>query len=311
VTQPASVTTAADPILEVLRRSQADISAEQARILTDPTRRNRRERLRALAAMVDMEIEQIEKQAGTWIVSQIPAAYAEGMADSNFGVAFTQLNRQAAQLIVDDTFDDVLAATTNMRADTKRWVRETGKFLTEQGEVQGYSSKALTRRFVELGSKAAQVGGIPEPITAVAYKNGAKVGIDRYGEMLFRTKLGTAYNTGSVNRATEFGVTRFELFDGVDCGLRTHDDPEKANGMIVDAQTALAYPISHPNCRRSVGARPDLDADSPVNIVNPTTTPEQRADQAQFEAVSRARRSDSLSRSQAPSRSQRPSRSAT
>lgn len=308
---PPEVVETLDPLLAVLRAAAEEVAAEQAAILTDPTSAGRRRRLREVAAAIDAEIDRIERAVSGWLTGVLPGVYEAGMAASTFDVSWTQFNRDAVTTLIDDTFDDVLAATSNMRADTKRWIRETTKYLAETGEVEGASTRRLTRRLVEKGAQAARLDGMPAPITSVVYSNGATVRIDQYGEMLFRTKLSTAYNQGVVNRSVEVGVDRFEIFDG-HCGLRSHDEPPFANGMIVDAQTALSYPVSHPNCIRSYGARPDLSNDSATSVILPSTTEAQRADQRAAEAARaqrmssrrrRALRSGRASRSQQPSRS--------
>jgi hypothetical protein len=38
--------------------------------------------------------------------------------------------------------------------------------------------------------------------------------------------------------------------DGDDCGVTSHDDPEKANGREFTLEEAEAYPLAHPNCVR-------------------------------------------------------------
>ena len=56
----------------------------------------------------------------------------------------------------------------------------------------------------------------------------------------------------SVVRAEAIGAEYVVLSDGPGCGLRRHDDPDKANGKTVKLSTYMRYPIAHPNCRRRV-----------------------------------------------------------
>lgn len=281
------------------RASQARIEAEEARILTDPRHVHRVRRLRSLAGMIDAEIGQLERNAGRFLTDVMPTVYAAGAQQVGLGFGWTQVHRQALQRLAEDSYDDVLAATTHMRADAKRWIRETSRRLTAEGHIEGYTPVQLARRMARLGPQAATVAGMPSPITAVVYANGARQTIGTYGEMLFRTKTAVAFNTGTITRAREAGITRFEIFDGSDCGLRSHDDPDKANGMIVTAEQAAAWPIAHPNCRRSFGARPDLEpapgADPAeigrdVGANDPTPTEAQQQDQADSEGAVRSPR---------------------
>lgn len=42
----------------------------------------------------------------------------------------------------------------------------------------------------------------------------------------------------------------FQIYDGPGCGLETHDDPVKANGLVVSYDQARQFPMAHPYCVR-------------------------------------------------------------
>lgn len=84
---------------------------------------------------------------------------------------------------------------------------------------------------------------------------------------------------------TTTGAFNADGFIVKNCGWTSHDDPQSANGMIVDTNTARSYPISHPSCRRSTSPRPDIASKDEARRAKPTTTEAQRADQAQAEAA--------------------------
>jgi hypothetical protein len=75
----------------------------------------------------------------------------------------------------------------------------------------------------------------------------------------------------------------FEIIDGPDCGLSYHDDPQIADGLIVDADTSQTYKISHPNCRRSFGPRPDVGSKEQAEKASRSTSRGAREDQIQFD----------------------------
>ena len=71
-------------------------------------------------------------------------------------------------------------------------------------------------------------------------------------ETVARTELAYADNQGAAARYEASGlVDEVDLIDGPDCGLRSHDDPEKAQGLRVSLATFKEHPIAHPNCVRS------------------------------------------------------------
>jgi hypothetical protein len=95
-----------------------------------------------------------------------------------------------------------------------------------------------------------------------------------------RTKTAEAYNLGSLEAQEVLGVTFWECFDGPKCGLTTHNDPIRALGRVFDKETAVRYPVSHPQCRRSWGARPDVKTAAHAQLLS-TVTAAQTADQEQ------------------------------
>lgn len=77
-------------------------------------------------------------------------------------------------------------------------------------------------------------------------------------ETIARTELGSGANLAAIDRYQTAGMRYVELMDGPGCGLTSHRDPQKANGLIVPIAVARRWPICHPNCRRIVlGWRPN------------------------------------------------------
>jgi hypothetical protein len=68
------------------------------------------------------------------------------------------------------------------------------------------------------------------------------------------TETATAYNTASLAGYGASGlVDEVEVFDGLDCGWTSHDDPDLADGSRRTLEEASEQPISHPNCQRAFG----------------------------------------------------------
>lgn len=260
--QPPAVVDSSEPLLEVYRRAQARLEREMARILADPRARRQRRRIRSILRQVDEEIEAIEAATRRWLQTTLPAVYEAGATEVGLGVDWSAIHRTAMQALAEDAFVDILTANRGMRDDARRWVRETSRWMSSKTYVEGLNPVTVARQFAEQARSRVAASGIPAPIGAVQYADGSVRSIDTYAEMLFRTKTAQTFNAGTINAGLVAGAETFEIVDGIDCGLRTHEDPEKANGRIVTAQAAAAYPISHPNCRRSFIPRYDIGTDA-------------------------------------------------
>ena len=254
---------APNELIKLLEDSQRRLEREYAAIATEERQVFRRRRLRQLLRTVSKELEAVKREAQFYLTEVFPSVYAAGGQSVIADFAWTTVARSAVQVLAQSTFDQVLTATQYMEEDAKRWVRQNSRRIALQGQFEGSTTKQLAKRFAELAPRAVAANGLPLPITAITYADGSVRTLSDYGRMLFRTDTAKAYNAGVINTAEEVGIFRFEIFDGPDCGLTSHDDPQKANGLIVDAATARAYSISHPNCRRSFGA----------SLSEPTSTP--------------------------------------
>lgn len=243
----------AEEMAELFGRAWTDIVAETERAIASG-RPLRRARLTEMRHAIEARLGALEGQAADWLRTRFPLAYQAGAqaAATEVGIAFSwsQIHVAAVQQLASDTYLDVLKATRYVRRDVKRLVREaTRRFAalpitTDRTAVQ---AGRLMRNFL------AENG-----LAAVRYANGARHGLGEYGEMVVRTKTAVAYNEGTLNLGQEAGVLYYEVFDGPNCGWSFHEDPTLALGLIVTEDDARSFPISHPNCRRSFGARPDL-----------------------------------------------------
>jgi hypothetical protein len=131
----------------------------------------------------------------------------------------------------------------------------------------------------------------------MVYSNGARHSLASYSEMAIRTVSGTAYNQAGISAASEREVKYYEVFDGIGCGWESHSQGEMANGKIVTEDEAMAFPISHPNCRRGFGPRPDINSKAQAKAAKGSTSLEQ--DRAQLAAQLQRGEKITLSRSAA------------
>lgn len=89
-------------------------------------------------------------------------------------------------------------------------------------------------------------------------RNGRKRDPSTYAEMLIRTERARAYNTGTLNRGIELGITRYRVDESSNCCSIC----VKHNGKIVDITKGnYELPPYHPNCRGTI--EPIWEAETP------------------------------------------------
>ena len=257
------------------------IRAEQNAIAADPARFTRQARLRELEAAVNDRLDFVDEAAAAWLADDFPVAYRLG-AETAGGVLnqpfqWTTHDNEAITLLAQDTFGELLEATDGVSASTKALIRELGR---QQALLKAAAGRTATQAARELRRLLERKG-----IFSVRYKDGSKHGLADYTDMLIRTKTGLAANAGTLNFTRRAGTKYVECFDGADCGLVSHNDNEKANGMILTVERAAQYALAHPRCRRSWGPRPDLTTEEEARNAKPSTTEAQRVDQAAAEAA--------------------------
>jgi hypothetical protein len=236
-------------LARVYRSAQRVIDAELERLSSDPTLWRRRGRLIAMQRRIAIMLRQVDQQAAAWLNRDLPRIYQMGAADGAvLAGVFTQVNRAAVSRLAHDTMVDLLAATRHVDADVKRLVRRVAAEAVALKVTTGRPAKAAARSM----ARAIEEEGV----AAVVYRDGSRVGLDTYAEMVVRTKSALAYSQGTLDGAPE--VSWWQIIDGPGCHLVTHDSGPLANGLLVPRALAQAHPIAHPRCRRGLAPRPDV-----------------------------------------------------
>lgn len=271
----AATARASQALIDAYAQAWQRIEDAQQALIDDPRNARKRARLNELQDMVSREIATLDEEARQYVQGAFPQVYAGAVARGANAVAagqaaFVQVNAEAAARLATGLYTELLEATTHVDDTTKALVRRIGRDAALRTALEGNTAKQAS----------AVMRGIlrEQGIHAVTYANGAKMGLKGYAEMAIRTSTALALNEGTLQGSADAGCLYWEIFDGPTCGWTYHDDPELANGKIVSRDDALAYPISHPNCRRAVGPRPDLGVDTAAQAQR-STTPEQDAAQ--------------------------------
>lgn len=299
------MTTVADAIEALSAQLRADLAGVAERIQVEETTVfdrwpaltavARRRALREMQARVLALAASAGEIARVSVAGVVDGAYRLGAGQTALtaGAApvFGGVDVDAIAALSSDAYGDVLEATRHVQSSTKDLVRALAreriadKLVT--GQTPEQASRLLRRDFEGRG------------ITAIVYKDGSRHGLGDYSEMIVRTKSAEAGQLGGFAQARTIGVEFMEIMDGPGCGLASHQDPRKANGLILPLAEAEQFPLSHPRCRRTTSARPDIDAATAAEArpLGPQFTAEQiqaahldsSVDTPASKAVSRAR----------------------
>lgn len=274
--QPPTVRQLTVELLDLYRTAWQRIQLEQARIqaewLTMP-RPRRLDRLAQLQGVVEHLMDTADQAALRFVHTEIPTAYMLGAVDSGMPpVQWARPDLHAVAQVASATYDDLLKSTRYVRRSTKQLVRTLTR---EQVGVKLLTGQTARQAAAELADTFAREG-----VAGITYANGARVGLDTYAEMVTRTQTALAYNQGGYQQFIANDVAYVECFDDPDCGLDGHEDEEKPNGQVYDVATMEEFPISHPNCVRSWGARLDVSNAQDAAAAAGTASDAQNADQA-------------------------------
>lgn len=303
--QPAEVQATAEELLDLFRAAQADIQAQLERLAAqgDSVAR-RRARLRQLDQSVQALMGDLERDAREWLTGRLPATYQLGAetAAAQMGDLFTWTapHLAAVQDLANQTFAEVLAATSFVRDSVKAWIRDQARRQTTLSLLEGRTAQQAARALVSAAGEV--VDALGGPVGMVRYADGSYRRLADYADTLLRTTTARSYNAGSLNQFGQLGVRFVEVLDGAECGWTTHDDGDKANGTVRRIQDAFEHSLSHPRCRRSFLGRPDIRNPAAAANARPLTTEAQRTDQA---AAERARAETFQRRRQARQRRER------
>lgn len=274
--------TLADPLIGAYAEVWDGLVGE-LETLTDPGAWRRRERIRELLVTIDKEFRSLDPAVRQFTDRDLKDVYGLGHAWSATtagvqGVFAIQYNETLGAL-ENGLRDRLLAENRAASALMQRQVRAAARTATRSSVAAGTPAQAAARQMTETLRGAG--------LHSVTYNDGSRRSIKTYSEMAVRTTTAQAYNEGSFQLGSQIGVMFYEVFDGPTCGWSFHEDGDLADGKIVTDDEAREYPISHPNCRRTFGARPDLNKKPDGKVehrVSPPTSAAEARERARLES---------------------------
>jgi hypothetical protein len=231
-----------------------------------------RSRRLALIAEVDKELNKLGKDTQSWLDTELRKSYGIGMKDAVAGLNtlvvegaigkdkvpikgnFTQPNKLQVQALIDDSsraFGEALTLVgRNVRSITTQAFQREIRAKIAEGVVTGQTRKDI----VSAVKNELQNNGL----IALRDRGGKSWSLDRYADMLARTKLTEARNTGLSTKMLENGHDLVQVsINGSD-----HKACADQEGKIfsLTGKTAGYPPLSvaeneglfHPNCKHTI-----------------------------------------------------------
>lgn len=229
-----------------------------------------RSEMRKVLAYTASRLKTVDKETEKWVKEQIERAFTNGQAETIYAigdaekmneafglVAASETIVDARQQLISDTYEDLLFANTKMKDETVKTIRKITKeeMSVQAAKDQGRRStkKALAERFRKEGN------------IAVRDRAGRRWTIERYTEMVTRTKMLQAHVEGTREEAAYRGVDLAVIsshsatdacanFEGQIISMNGETD-----GFMTYDELRASNLIFHPNCRHKVTPIRTLD----------------------------------------------------
>lgn len=164
---------------------------------------------KVLLAQVDKILEGLDSDTRDWVEKNIPEAYRTGAKDvvadlEAQGVpvkytAFSQLHQKAVEVIASETYSQFASALKTVKMD----ILGTFNTALKQELIQEFAKNTITggtrKELIDQIQNIIEQKGI----TSLQDKRGVTWQLDRYAEMLARTKTAEATRIGGENRMLE------------------------------------------------------------------------------------------------------------
>jgi hypothetical protein len=267
----------------------SDLEEERQRVITSATL-GRKDLVDAFLTEFQQAIlaflGAVELDVTRFIELHIAPAYQDA-ARRTLGrdVTWTATHVGALTSLASDTYADFLERSRQAERVSNQFVRAVREAsAVELPKIAAGGRTARRQAADRLEERLLTKYGID----SITYRDGSRVTPRTYARMAARTKSAVAYNAGTLNACVESGVGWVEVFDGPECGWKSHHDEDRAARSIRTVAEAGRYAIAHPQCRRSFGPRPDITSESEAEDAKPFGTEEQLADMQQYTDDNRA-----------------------
>jgi len=221
-----------------------------------PTRRTE------ILKQVKQIVDQSDEATQAWVRLNIGGFYELGLWESGkdlnergsnvrFDADFSHFHQEALEAIAQDTYSSIASGMQGLNGTAERMVsmgaREQILAKIGRGQITGEANRDIQKLIQEELRKAG--------ITALRDKGGVEWDLSRYSEMLVRTKLTQAHNTGVANRMVESGYDLVVVSNHMGaCKLCAPWEGKVLsltgrNPSHISVDMARQGGLFHPNCR--------------------------------------------------------------
>lgn len=237
-------------------------------------------RRRQILAQISKIIEDLQVEINGYVQKELPFFYKQGASDAikqlkkigadiETSKGFSLIHQTAVKMLIDDTAKAFAESMTGLKRSATAVLNKAVKQqITQQlalGKISGDS----------LATIKDMVAGIiqNQGIASMVDKAGRPWTLDRYSEMLIRTKSVEARNRGLINRMAENGYDLVEVTShGSKCDLcapwegkiLSVSGNDKDYPALAEAE---ADGLFHPNCQHAINAV-HLDLEAQVKAYN-------------------------------------------
>ncbi|WP_033829101.1 phage minor capsid protein [Bacillus andreraoultii] len=238
-----------------------------------------RSQMTAVLAQLSVLLSQVDSEAKTWVEERIREAFIQGQAETLVAIqeaetiedaiklaSMSALVYQALDVLIEDTFEDLLYANQKMKRETIKMVRTIVAEQMKEKAAMGQGRNTTRRAIVKaLTKKEIRERFNVEGNVAIVDKAGRRWKLETYAEMVTRTKMLQAHVEGTRIEALERGVDlaiisshnaddacrKFEgqiiSMNGLTEGFMTYDELRRSNLIF------------HPNCRHKITPIRDIN----------------------------------------------------
>lgn len=226
----------------------------------------------SLLRQIEVILTNLNQYNQKWCDEELRKAFTEGqamailssggastLAEAMAGVSFSMLSQHTADALVADTFNDLLQATNNTDRRIKQMVRQTVGDVIRQRTIQAYGRNTIKKDIAnQLTQKFITEKANNDAFVGIVDKAGRKWSINRYAEMITRTKLNQAHVEGVRTEGTERGIdTAIISTHNADDGCGKYEGMiislnGTTEGLLTYKQLYDSNEIFHPNCQHKV-----------------------------------------------------------
>lgn len=238
--------------------------------------------MQSVLAQISVLLGQLDADSNDWVRRRVEEAFIDGQAEALLdigeaktlkearsmvaGAHMSALVTESINVIVEDTFEDLLYANNKMKRETVKMVREVVAEQTKLKAVQGQGLRTTKKSIIEnLSKKDIRERFDVEGNVAIIDRRGRRWKLDTYAEMVTRTKMTQAHVEGIRIEALERGIDlaiisshgakdacrHFEgqiiSMNGYTEGFPTYDELRRSNLIF------------HPNCKHKVTPIRDIN----------------------------------------------------